>query len=175
MTLIWTDDITRAEVQTLLFQRFSAAFYRLALRYLSDSMQAEDTVADAFIKIFRAMPNQTFESERGFEAWMRRIVINESLSVLRRRKCLTWVPESAAADVVVEPECLDNLSAAALEACIDKLPDGYRTVFNLYVIDGYKHCEIAKLLNISEGTSKSQLHKARLILQQQLKKMYHGQ
>ncbi len=158
----------RASTQTLIFQRHSGMLYRLALRYLGDHMQAEDAAAEAFIKIFRALPLHTFESENRFEAWMCRIVINEALTVLRRQRRLQWLPEAAAAPLPVAPECLQTLAVADITACIDSLPEGYRTVFNLYVIDGYKHSEIAELLHITEGTSKSQLHKARQLIQQKI-------
>jgi RNA polymerase sigma factor (sigma-70 family) len=172
LTLPENDANHQGVTHALLFERYNAMLYRLALRYLADRMPAEDAVAEAFIKIFKALPRQSFEHETQLEAWMCRIVINEALTVLRRQKRLHWVPEIAAVSVPIEPTCLHDLSMADIEACINSLPEGYRTVFNLYVIDGYKHSEIAALLQVSEGTSKSQLHKARQLIQQKITDRY---
>jgi RNA polymerase sigma-70 factor, ECF subfamily len=167
-TLPLTRAVREEEIQEFLFRQYGGMLYRLALRYLRDVMQAEDVASGAFVRIFKGMAACNFDNTPQLEAWMRRIVINEALSVLRRRKRSPFVDMTEAKNVIIEPDCLSLIGVSEIERHIEALPEGCRTVFNLYVVDGYKHGEIAEMLRISEGTSKSQLHKARMMIQQKI-------
>lgn len=137
-------------------------------RYLRDPLEAEDAMVGGFVKVFRYV--KQFEGRGSFEGWIRRIMVHESLRLLRQREPLHLSVDdyagqaAASAPATVESE----LAAADLLALLNHLPTGYRTVFTLYAVDGYGHQEIADLLGITEGTSKSQLSKARAMLQQML-------
>jgi RNA polymerase sigma-70 factor (ECF subfamily) len=119
----------------------------------------------AFMKVFVHLKN--FENKGSFEGWIRRIMVNESISFLRVNKKMSFIEDSFINEADFEIET-SWLSVDDLQLLIDQLPEGYKTVFNLYVIEGYKHHEIAKMLQINEGTSKSQLSQARKILQTQI-------
>jgi RNA polymerase sigma-70 factor (ECF subfamily) len=124
-------------------------------------------MVESIMKIFDKVGQ--FEFKGSFEGWVKRIIVNEALMFLRTKK-YTMV-EAEAADVAnVNVDLSDNLDTEDLVNTINELPVGYRTVFNLYAIEGYSHSEIAEMLNISEGTSKSQLSRARAILQEKIKK-----
>lgn len=155
------------KAQHQLFDMQADKMYIVAFRYLKNRYAAEDVVARSFLKIFNALPQFRFEGEDKFQAWMRRIVVNEALMEIRRTR---QIPESTSEmpEMAASAESGENLYFEELVQLIDQLPEGYRLVFRLFVIEGYNHAEIGELLGISEGTSKSQLHKARLQLQQML-------
>jgi RNA polymerase sigma-70 factor (ECF subfamily) len=138
--------------------------YALCLRYLRESDDAQDVLLKAFTKVFEHLPR--FKGEGSFEGWVRRIVVNEALMFLRKHKHrhITIELEEAAASVEQYPQ----LEADDLLQLVQALPEGYRTVFNLHAIEGYAHAEIAEQLGISEGTSKSQLSRAKELLRQQI-------
>ena len=155
--------------QKLLYDTFSSKMYGLCYRYVKDSMEAEDILITAFMKVFDKIGQ--FKSEGSFEGWIRRIVVNEALTFLRRNRSMYLEIELEQADR--EPnynQISDNLEAEDLIKMIQELPTGYRIVFNLFAIDGYSHKEIAEQLGISENTSKSQLSRARTYLQKVLAK-----
>jgi RNA polymerase sigma-70 factor (ECF subfamily) len=128
----------------------------------------------AFVKIFRGLPKASFSHQNGFEAWLRRIVINEALSLIRRRKPLEQLEDHASEMPSSSGnEIIGRLTARELEGYIADLPEGYRLVLTLHAIEGYTHAEIGTLLGISEGTSKSQLSKARAVLKKKLGKRHH--
>ena len=130
-------------------------------------MEAEDILVTAFMKIFDKI--QQFKHDGSFEGWIRRIVVNESLTFLRRNRALYLEADLDLADREPDYASLsDHLEAEELLAMIQELPTGYGIVFNLYAIDGYSHKEIAEQLGISENTSKSQLSRARTYLQKML-------
>ena len=130
-------------------------------------MEAEDILVTAFVKIFDKI--QQFKSEGSFEGWIRRIVVNEALTFLRRNRSMYLETDLEQADREPDYNALsDHLEAEDLLKMIQELPTGYRIVFNLYAIDGYSHKEIADQLGISENTSKSQLSRARTFLQKLL-------
>jgi len=130
-------------------------------------MEAEDIIVTAFLKIFDKI--QQFKSEGSFEGWIRRIVVNEALTFLRRNRSMYLETDLEQADREPDYNALsDHLEAEDLLKMIQELPTGYRIVFNLYAIDGYSHKEIAEQLGISENTSKSQLSRARTYLQKVL-------
>lgn len=155
-------------VQRLLYERFAGKLFVVCKRYLKDPDEAEDVLQDAFVKIFKHIDSFRFECP--LEAWLKRIVINTALKQLRKQE--PW-ENTADVDELANrlpqaDESLPALNYQYLLKLIQELPPGCRTVFNLYVIEGYNHPEIADLLGISEGTSKSQFFRARALLQQKL-------
>ncbi len=154
--------------QKKIFEQYGSFLYRIAYRYVRERMLAEDLMVDSMLKIFDGVVNTKFENLKSFEAWMRRIVVNESLMVLRKNANFHLMPESEAAEQAFDDHTLENISAEEIYHLIAELPDGYRTVFNLYAIEGYTHKEVAEQLGISEGTSKSQLNHARKLLQKKI-------
>lgn len=158
----------KSTAQRLLFERYSGILYRLAFRYLQDQMEAEDVITEAFVRIFDKLPSMHFEAIPPFEAWIKRITINEALHVLRRSANFHLVSDSIAENISIDENIIHHLTAEEIMVLIGQLPVGYRTIFILYVIEGYTHPEIAQLVGISEGTSKSQLSKAKALLQKKL-------
>ncbi|HMV09140.1 MAG TPA: sigma-70 family RNA polymerase sigma factor [Cyclobacteriaceae bacterium] len=153
--------------QKRLYDTFSPKMYALCCRYVKDSMEAEDVLVTAFTKILDKIDQ--YKSEGSFEGWIRRVVVNEALTWLRRNRNMYLELELEAADYEPDYKSLsDHLEAEDLMTMINELPSGYRIVFNLYAIDGYSHKEIADQLGISENTSKSQLSRARAYLQKLL-------
>lgn len=150
--------------QKRLYDTFSPKMYTLCCRYIKDSMVAEDVLVTAFTKILDKIDQ--YKNEGSFEGWIRRVVVNEALTWLRRNRNMYLELELEAADYEPDYKSLgDHLEAEDLMTMINELPSGYRIVFNLYAIDGYSHKEIADQLGISENTSKSQLSRARAYLQ----------
>lgn len=153
--------------QKELYNRFSARMYGLCYRYVKNAMEAEDVLVTAFMKVFDKI--HQFKHDGSFEGWLRRIVVNESLTYLRRNRALYLEAELELADREPDYASLgDRLEEEELISMIRELPTGYGIVFNLYAIDGYSHREIAEQLGISENTSKSQLSRARAYLQKML-------
>ena len=153
--------------QQQLFDLYSGRMYGICSRYVKNTMQAEDILVMGFTKVFEKI-NQ-FKGEGSFEGWVRRIMVNESLSYLRKTRAMVLETDLENADREPDYNRLsDHLEAEDLLKMIEKLPPGYRIVFNMYAIDGYSHKEIAEELGISENTSKSQLSRARLYLQKVL-------
>jgi RNA polymerase sigma-70 factor (ECF subfamily) len=153
--------------QRAVYELFAGRIFSLCRRYLPDPMDAEDVLVMSFVKVFDRIGQ--FRSEGSFEGWIRRIAVNESLTWLRRNKSMFVETDLEAADR--EPDFSkfsDHLEAEDLMNMVSELPPGYRMVFNLYAIDGYSHDEIARQLGISENTSKSQLSRARALLQKRL-------
>jgi len=151
-------------MQEILYSRFSAKMYGVCLRYASNAAEAEDILQEGFIKIFKKI--DTFRSEGSFEGWVRRIFVNTAIEHFRRRKYLTPVTEKE--ENTIEGKyisVLDELAEQDILNLVQELSPGYRTVFNMYVVEGYTHKEIGDILGISEGTSKSQLSRAKVILQ----------
>jgi RNA polymerase sigma-70 factor (ECF subfamily) len=154
--------------QQQIFDLYASRMLGVCLRYVKNTMQAEDILVVAFTKVFDRIGQ--FKGEGSFEGWIRRIAVNEALTWLRRSRAMM----GAHADLVEvdrQPDynhLADHLEAEDLLRMIDQLPPGYRIVFNMYAIDGYSHKEIAAQLGISENTSKSQLSRARVHLQKLL-------
>ena len=154
--------------QKRLYEAYSSKLYGLCYRYVKDSMEAEDVLVTAFMKVFEKIDQ--FKNEGSFEGWIRRIVVNEALTSLRRNRSMYLETELEQVDYDPNYKTLhDHLEAEDLIQLVNELPTGYRIVFNMYAIDGYSHKEIAEALNISENTSKSQLSRARTYLQKVLK------
>jgi RNA polymerase sigma factor (sigma-70 family) len=153
--------------QQQLFDLYSSKMYGICFRYVRHAMEAEDIMVTAFTKIFERI--HQFKGEGSFEGWVRRVMVNEALTHLRRARTMYLETELEQADR--EPDfsqLSDHLEAEDLMNMIQELPAGYRVVFNMYAIDGYSHKEIAEQLGISENTSKSQLSRARVYLQKML-------
>ena len=151
-------------MQEILYSRFSAKMYGVCLRYASNAAEAEDILQEGFIKIFKKI--DTFRSEGSFEGWVRRIFVNTAIEHFRRRKYLMPVTEKEENTIEGKyTSVLDELAEQDILNLVQELSPGYRTVFNLYVVEGYTHKEIGDILGISEGTSKSQLSRAKVILQ----------
>lgn len=149
--------------QQRLYDLYGAKLFAVCKRYISRQEDAEDVLVEAFFKIFTNL--EQYKGEGSFEGWMRRIVANEALMFLRRRNLFQFDIDMGALDIS-EPSPIDAaLAARDIMAMLEKLPTGYRTVFNLYVLEGFKHREIADMLGISINTSKSQLTLARRKLQ----------
>lgn len=145
--------------QKWLYEKYSVRFFGVCKRYMKDVETAEDVLVKGFLKIFENI--NTFESKGSFEGWMYKIMVNECLMELRKKQDFTIYLESSNIQPRKEATALENLYEQDVLKLLEFLPIGCRTVFNLYVIEGYKHNEIAKKLNISEGTSKSQLNLAK--------------
>ncbi|HLO44778.1 MAG TPA: sigma-70 family RNA polymerase sigma factor [Leadbetterella sp.] len=153
--------------QRLFYEKFSGKFLAICCRYVSDRMAAEDLMVESVMKIFEKVSQFGFKGS--FEGWAKRLVVNEALMYLRSKKMLEVGLDDVAELHNSYSQILDFESDELMQL-IQSLPNGYRTVFNLYAIEGYNHTEIGDMLGISEGTSKSQLSRARAILQEQLLK-----
>ena len=157
-----------AAAQKCLFDLFADKMILVCRRYVKNSEDAEELLLDGFYKFFKNLSSFNYQSEAALFSWLKKIMINECLMLLRKKNVFNMVSESAADEVALEEEALNNLSAKEIFNMIVNLPVGYRTVFNLYEIEGMDHKEIAALLGIAEGTSKSQLSKAKALLQKNL-------
>lgn len=157
-----------AAAQKVLFNRLADPMMALCCRYVKNREDAEEILLDGFYKFFSHLPGFKYQGEAALFGWVRQIMVNECLMFLRRRHSFAIVSEAEAEEVVGEEEPLGDLSSAEIVGLIVRLPVGYRTVFNLHVIEGMEHHEIGGLLGIAEGTSKSQLHKAKLLLRKML-------
>lgn len=162
-------------VQRQLYERFAGKLFVICKRYTKDADDAEDVLQDAFVKIFQHI--STFRFECPLEAWLKRVVINTALKHIRQQK--PWEQTADVADLAPvlgqADESLPALNYQFLLQLIQELPPGCRAVFNLYAIEGYNHLEIADMLNISEGTSKSQYARARQLLQQKLQREHKSE
>lgn len=145
--------------QKWLYEKYNARFFGVCKRYLKNIESAEDALVKGFLKIFDNI--NSYEGKGNFEGWMYKIMVNECLMELRKKNDFTIYLESSNIQPRKEATALESLYEQDILKLLDYLPTGCRTIFNLYVIEGYKHSEIAKKLSISEGTSKSQLNLAK--------------
>ena len=161
----------KRELQKALYTRYSGKMFAVCLRYSKNREEAEDILQDGFVKVFHSI--KQFMGAGSFEGWIRRIMVNTALEFLRKKKLdfSSFDIEHVESNREGSFDSTGKIAADALLAIIQTLPDGYKTVFNLYAIEGYQHKEIAVMLGISEGTSKSQLARARYILQEKLKSL----
>jgi RNA polymerase sigma factor (sigma-70 family) len=151
-------------MQAELYQRFAAKMYGVCLRYAGNAEEAEDILQEGFIKIYNKIAS--FRREGSFEGWVRRVFVNTAIEHYRRKIYLQ--PITAHEEATIEGKylsVLDSLAEKDIIQLVQQLSPGYRTVFNMYVVEGYTHKQIAEELGISEGTSKSQLSRAKQILQ----------
>lgn len=154
------------EAQQRLYEKYAPTMLGVCRRYVKDLQFAEDVMVTGFVKVFKNLGS--YRGEGSFEGWIRKIMVRESISYLRKHQFVVFdncVFEEAALQVCKE----ETLGAEYIQQLIDALPEGYRTVFVLYAVEGYKHRDIAQILGIAESTSKSQLFKARKWLQEKLK------
>ena len=154
--------------QQQVFDLYASRMLGVCLRYLKNTMQAEDVLVMSFTKVFDRIGQ--FKGDGSFEGWIRRITVNEALTWLRRNRSM-MVAQADLVEVDRQPDyskLADHLEEEDLLKMIDQLPPGYRIVFNMYALDGYSHKEIAEELGITENTSKSQLSRARTYLQKLL-------
>ncbi|TNJ43867.1 RNA polymerase sigma factor [Tamlana fucoidanivorans] len=157
------------EAQRILFDLYAPQMLSVCRTYVKDIQHAEEVMLNGFLKVFSHLKN--YRSEGSFEGWVRRIMVRESISFIRKQKQLVFSVEEIIPNKE-QPNTIEaDLQVVEIQQLIDMLPDGYKVVFVMYAIEGYKHCEIASLLHITEGTSKSQLYKARKMLQKGVKKL----
>ena len=156
------------QMQYELYERFSSKMFGVCLRYAANTEEAEDILQEGFIKIFKKMGS--YRGDGSFEGWIRRIFVNTAIEQFRKKTYLQPITEQEEGTIEGKYiSVLDHLAEKDIIQLIQKLSPGYRTVFNMYVIEGYTHKQIAEALGISEGTSKSQLSRAKLILQDLVK------
>jgi len=153
--------------QRMLFEQYAGKMMTVCLRYAHDSMEAEDMLQEAFIRVFNYIDQ--FKFEGSFEGWIRRVVVNTALKQLQKKRLsFSEINDNNQQAPRLESYAYSNLGEEELMKLIGQLPDGYRTIFNLNVIEGYSHEEIARMLDIQPSTSRSQLVKARKMLQNQI-------
>ena len=158
--------------QKEIYQLFAGKLFSICLKYSKNKQEAQDNFQDGFITIFNKIGQFNFEGS--FEGWMKRVMINTVLLKYRNKTVLNIVTEDIPDEVIVDIDD-DEISLDFLLNLIQSLPDRYRMVFNLYVLDGHSHKEISKMLQIAEGTSKSNLARARAILKQKIEFHQEGQ
>lgn len=155
------------KAQRALYEQYSPKMLAICVRYIRERSEAESVMVSGFMRIFDKL--NMYEGKGSFEGWMCKIMVNESLGYLRKHKSMYLEVDIEQAERTPNYEKLDeSLHAGDIMKLINALPVGYRTVFNLYAIEGYSHKEIGEMLDISENTSKSQLSRARAMLQKQL-------
>ncbi len=165
--LIHKCKINDTKAQSELYTLFSSKLFSICLKYSKNYAEAEDNLQDAFITIFKKIAQ--YKNKGSFEGWLKRITINTALQRYRSQSVFEIINEEAIEDETVSIEDDDDdVSIDFLLQIIQKLPDRYRLVFNLYVLDGYSHSDIAELLKINLGTSKSNLARARQILKNKI-------
>jgi RNA polymerase sigma-70 factor (ECF subfamily) len=157
------------EAQHVLYELHSPKMLSICRYYIKDVQQAEEVMLNGFFKVFKNI--KSFKSNGSFEGWVRRIMVREAISYLRSKKKIEFATEDEYIEHDYSNNIKTNIEVAEIQQLIDELPEGYRMVFVMYAIEGYKHYEIAELLKITEGTSKSQLFKARQLLQQKIKEL----
>lgn len=158
-----------ARYQRALYQQYHPLMFGVCLRYASNREDAQDILQEGFIKVYKHI--QKFARKGSFEGWIRRIMVHTAIEHYRRRSKYFMVDIQEAREVEFDADALTRLSSQEILALINELPAGYRTVFNLYAVEGYSHKEIGEMLNISSGTSKSQLSRAKKILQSRLESL----
>ena len=158
--------------QKAIYDLLSRKMYAVCLRYMGDQESAEDILQDGFVTLFSKL--DTYSGDGSFEGWARKIFVNTALMSLRKKDVLKNSEDVEAAwDISSEdPGAIQNIGCTELLRMVSELPPGFRTVFNMYVVEGYSHKEIAEALRISETTSRSQLQRARVLLQSKIKERY---
>ncbi|MFT3995424.1 MAG: RNA polymerase sigma factor [Dysgonomonas sp.] len=167
----------KREAQKALYETYARTMYGICLRYCSDQDIAKDLLQDGFIKVFAHITS--FQEKGSFEGWMKRIFINQALENIRKKKTIIQSSDdlenlSDIVDDSTEDDQMYNISENELLKMIQELPPGYSAVFNMYAIENYSHKEIADMLEISEGTSRSQYVRARQLLQNKVREYLKG-
>lgn len=156
-------------MQKELYDRFSPKMYAVCLRYMGNADDAQDILQEGFIKIYKNL--ERFRGDGSFEGWVRRIFVNTAIEQIRKKKMDVSLTEKEETIEYKSVTAVDNINEKDLLKIVSGLSPGYRSVFNMYVVEGFSHKEIGELLGISEGTSKSQLARARMILQDRIKRI----
>ncbi|MDX1604225.1 MAG: RNA polymerase sigma factor [Salinimicrobium sediminis] len=154
------------QAQRKIYEKHSGKMLSVCRQYVKDLQHAEEVMLNGFFKVFTHL--EDFRDEGSFEGWMRKIMVREAISFLRTDKRSMFAEDEVPENGDFSYSFTSDFNAAHIQELIDSLPEGYRMVFLMYAVEGYKHQEIAKMLNITEGTSKSQLFKARKMLQEKL-------
>jgi RNA polymerase sigma factor (sigma-70 family) len=159
------------KAQEMLYKQFASKMLGVCMRYATDKMEAEDMLQNGFVKMFKKLDD--YRGEGSFEGWLRRIMVHSAIEYYRKHHKLVQVMDvtETGNEPSVNPAALSNMGAKDLLAIIQQLSPGYKMVFNLYAIEGYSHKEIAEIVGITEGASKSQLSRARAILKDMVLKM----
>jgi len=157
----------KRDAQHIVFEIHAPKMLSVCRYYIKDIQHAESVMLTGFFKAFTHI--KSFKNEGSFEGWLRRIMVRESISFLRQQKHVEFSVEEESIHQEQYNNVESQIEVAQIQQIIDELPEGYKMVFVMYAIEGYKHSEISELLNISEGTSKSQLFKARQMLQKKIK------
>lgn len=175
--MIETEDIIKgcvagkAEAQEALFKKYSKKMFGLCLRYTKDYSAAEDVLQDGFIKVLTNI--SSYKWKGSFEGWIRRIMINTALERYRKQFQMFSISDNQEInEKFISNEIIEDISAEDLLKLVQELPPAYKMVFNMYAIDGFSHKEVSEILNISIGTSKSNLSRARKILQLKVEKHF---
>lgn len=157
-------------LQEILYERYARRMYAVCLRYARHELEAQDLMQEGFIRVFDKIGD--FRSEGSLEGWIRRIMVHTAINHYRRKSFqmeklgLEHLPESP-----VPSDALEHMGEQEILALVADLPDGYRQVFNLYAVEGFSHAEIAEMMGFGESTSRSQLAKARRILQHRIQEL----
>lgn len=162
----------KAQAQRELYELYKVKWFMICLRYARNKMEAEDMLQEGLISVFKEL--KQFDPGRAtFSSWSNKVMVNAALQHLRKWKKLNFTEtvDDYENKVAYDENVFETLGAKELTVMVQNLPEGYRVVFNLYVIEGYKHKEIAEILSISENTSKTQLLKAKRMLRNQLEKI----
>lgn len=156
------------DAQKELYQKYARRLYAVCNRYSANYQEAEDILQDSFIRIFDNL--KSYRSQGSFEGWMKRITVNTALELLRKKKISVVELDDDAnyPEIACDENILDALSSKEVIAAIQQLPEGYREVLNLFIVDGFSHKEISKMLGISEPNSKLRLNRARNMLKEKL-------
>ncbi len=160
------------KAQKEIYQLFAGKLFSTCLKYSRNKQEAQDNFQDGFIVIFEKIGQFNFKGS--FEGWLKRVMVNTVLLKYRKKNVLNIVTEDIPDEVIVDVDD-DEISLDFLLNLINELPDRYRLVFNLYALDGYSHKEISEMLQIAEGTSKSNLARARAILKQKIENYQKAQ
>lgn len=157
--------------QKMLYNRFARVMMAVCIRYAGDADVAKDLLQDAFVKVFASL--DTFAGKGSLEGWIRRIVVNTALEAIRKtdvlRDAVDW--DNVEIEIPIDNDAVGKLSADELLTVIASLPTGFRTVFNMFAIEGYSHKEIAAALGINESSSRSQYNRARNLIQKKIQQM----
>ena len=159
------------KAQELLYKQFAAKMLGVCIRYATDKMEAEDMLQNGFIKVFKKL--EDYRGDGSFEGWVRRIMVHSSIEYYRKHHKMVQMVDvtEMSNEPSVNPSAMVNMNVKDLMGIIQQLSPGYKMVFNLYAIEGYSHKEIADMVGITEGASKSQLSRARTILKDMVLKM----
>lgn len=160
------------KAQQLLFESYAPKMLSVCRYYFKSLDLAEEVMLTGFFKVFKNL--SSFKHQGSFEGWIRRIMVRECISELRKRKHIEFSLDTVEDYSASYDSISSDIAVSEIQQIIDELPEGYKVVFVMYAIEGYKHHEIANILNISEGTSKSQLFKARKMLQEKIKRLNHN-